>query len=175
MTSYSSKIGLLMENINEFYQNKEYINEIKEIIDQNNILSLRILDWFITNYSKKNQIIINDNFNVYQNYKLMLKSYSKKLFDPFSRKNKLVFVISETQDIETSCGQLCFFKWCFENNILDYVRKHLQVIENDMKTSLKNKQRENSEGTQLKKRQPLSISASRTIHKQYVKYLVTFD
>jgi hypothetical protein len=168
-----SKLSLLMGNLTEFYQNKDYINDIKNIVDQNNIISLRILDWFITNYSKKNQVIINDNFNVYQNYKLMLKSFSKTSFDPFCRKNKIVFYYGDNDNdyIETSCGQLCFFRWCFQNKILDYVRSNLNVIENDMKMSLKNK----NNSSDLKKRQPLSISASRTINKQHVKYVVHFD
>jgi hypothetical protein len=168
-----SKLSLLMGNLTEFYQNKDYINDIKNIVDQNNIISLRILDWFITNYSKKNQVIINDNFNVYQNYKLMLKSFSKTSFDPFCRKNKIVFYYGDNDNdyIETSCGQLCFFRWCFQNKILDYVRANLNVIENDMKMSLKNK----NNSSDLKKRQPLSISASRTINKQHVKYVVHFD
>lgn len=171
-----SKLSLLMGNLTEFYQNKSYINDIKTIVDQNNIISLRILDWFITNYSKKNQIIINDNFNVYQNYKLMLKSFSKKAFDPFCRKNKIIFYYGEEDHeyLETSCGQLCFFRWCFQHKILEYVRANLEIIEHDMKTSLKNKHKTLTD-SDIKKRQPLSISASRTINKHHVKYVVHFD
>ena len=172
----NSKLSLLMTSLTEFYQNKEYINEIKNIVDQNNVISLRILDWFITNYSKKNQVIINENFNVYQNYKLMLKSFSKSSFDPFCRKNKIVFYYNDTEYIETSSGQLCFFRWCFENNIIDYVKNNLSIIEQDMKTSLKQKQNDKkATASDIKRRQPLSISASRTINKHEVKYVVNFD
>ena len=172
-----SKFSLLMTSFNEFYDyNKSYILEIKNIVDQNNILSLRILDWFITNYSKKFQVIINGNFNVYQSYKLMLKSFSKKFFDPFCRKNKLKFYFTETNFIETSCGQLCFFKWCFENNILSFVKQNLSIIEDDMKKSLKQKAIDNKENSSdMKRRQPLSISASRTISKREIQYTITFD
>jgi hypothetical protein len=170
-----SKLSLLMGSLTEFYQNKKYIDEIKNIVDQNNVISLRILDWFITNYSKKNQVIISNNFNVYQNYKLMLKSFSKSRFDPFCRKNKIIFYYTDTDFIETSCGQLCFFRWCFENNILNYVKENLSIIEQDMKNSIKNKQENCSNSPQTKRRQPLSVSASRTVNKQYVKYVVTFD
>lgn len=170
-----SKLSLLMASLTDFYQNKKYIDEIKNIVDQNNVISLRILDWFITNYSKKNQVIISDNFNVYQNYKLMLKSFSKSRFDPFCRKNKIIFYYTDKDYIETSCGQLCFFRWCFENNILTYVKDNLSIIEQDMKNSIKNKNESNSNSPQAKRRQPLSISASRTVNKQYVTYVVTFD
>ena len=169
-----SKLSLLMNSLTEFYQNKKYIEEMKNIVDQNNVISLRVLDWFITNYSKKNQVIIKNNFNVYQNYKLMLKSFSKRQFDPFCRKNKIIFYYTDNDYIETSCGQLCFFRWCFENKILEYVQTNLGTIEQDMKTSLKHKQTANS-SSDVKKRQPLSVSASRTINKQQIKYVVNFD
>ena len=175
-----------MKTLTDFYQKNDlYITEIKSIIDQNSIISLRILDWFITNYSKKYRTFLfngEKNIDVYQHYKLQLKSYGKSSFDPFCRKNKIQFFYNEdeTEFIETSCGQLCFFRWCFENNILDYVKQHLDIIENDMKTSLKNKkiERESSSSDSIssgKKRQPLSISAARSIVRQNIPYVVEFD
>jgi hypothetical protein len=173
-----TKLSLLMKSLTEFYKQSNYIIQIKSIIDQNNVISLRILDWFITNYAKKNRTIIeNDNgktIDVYQNYKLQLKSFSKKQFDPFCRKNKIIFYYNDNDDyIETSCGQLCFFRWCFENGILKFVKDNLSTIEQDMKTSLKSKKDNKDES--LKKRQPLSISASRSISRQSVVYTLKFD
>ena len=54
------------------------------------------------------------------------------------------------------------------------------IIENDMKTSLKNKkiERESSSSDSIssgKKRQPLSISAARSIVRQNIPYVVEFD
>ncbi len=181
-----TKLSLLMKSLTDFYKNPYYINEMRNIIDQNSIISLRILDWFITNYSKKHRTLIQVGdklIDVYQNYKLQLKSFSKKAFDPFCRKNKIIFYYNDTEYIETSCGQLCFFRWCFENNILKHVKDHLSTIEQDMKNSLKlkksSKQDESSEtSTSLssgKKRQPLSISASRSVSKQNLKYTIKFD
>jgi hypothetical protein len=122
----------------------------------------------------------DNNLDVYLNYKLMLKSYSKKSFDPFNRKNKILFYYTEQEEngeyIETSCGQLCFFRWCFENKILEYVKDHLDIIEKDMKDSLKVKKvTEPGEETPKRKRQPLSISAARSISKTSVKYTLKFD
>jgi len=174
-----TKLSLLMKNLTEFYKEQKYIDEIKSIVDQNSVISLRILDWFITNYSKKFRTLIkkdNNNVDVYMNYKLMLKSFSKKHFDPFCRKNKMFFYYTEdeTQFIETSCGQLCFFKWCFENDILNYVKEHLNIIEQDMKSSLKVKKDPN-DLSPSKKRQPLSIPAGRSISKVHMKYILKFD
>lgn len=201
----SDKVSLLMSSLNEFYKDGTYINQIKPILEQKAKVSLRILDWFITNYSKKNRTLINDNsFDVYQNYKLMLRSFSKRQFDPFCRKNKIVFYYTDasndstskgveveknnelsrskgvelTEDpgdqrdfIETSCGQLCFFRWCFQNGIIDYVEKNLEKIEEDMKASLKSSDLTKKE----KKRQQLSVSAARSVSKRNVKYTITFD
>jgi|LakMenE01Jun11ns_1017448.scaffolds.fasta_scaffold9906007_3 hypothetical protein len=179
-----TKLSLLMKSLTEFYTNELYIEQIKNIIDQNSVVSLRILDWFITNYSKKHRTIIfskKGSFDVYQNYKLQLKSFSKRQFDPFCRKNKIIFYYNENDYIETSCGQLCFFRWCFENDILSFVKNNLSIIEQDMKNSLKIKKAnkettsKSSESDSCKKRQPLSISASRSVSKQNVSYTVKFD
>lgn len=174
-----TKLSLLMKSLTEFYKNPVYVEQIKNIVDQNSVISLRILDWFITNYSKKYRTIIktkaNANVDVYQNYKLQLKSFSKKQFDPFCRKNKILFYYNDNDFIETSCGQLCFFRWCFENNILNYVETHLNIIEQDMKTSLKKKKESDSSSSSCQKRQSLSVSAARTVSKQNISYTVKFE
>jgi hypothetical protein len=189
-----TKLSLLMKSLTEFYKNTIYIEQMKSIVDQNSVISLRILDWFITNYAKKYRTIIQNkthNVDVYQNYKLQLKSFSKKQFDPFCRKNKIRFYYTDDKYIETSCGQLCFFRWCFENDILNYVKNNLSTIEQDMKSSLKKKKLSikkaeqnddnnsndddnNSQQTE-QKRQPLSVSAARSVSKQNVSYTIKFD
>jgi hypothetical protein len=173
-----TKLSLLMSSLTDFYRDKEYIDEIKSIVDQTNIISLRILDWFITNYSKKFRTLINqkngNKMDVYMNYKLMLKSYNKSAFDPFCRKNKIFFYYTDEKFIETSCGQLCFFRWCFENDILAFVKNNLKIIEQDMKSSLKQKKDEPM-SPNTKKRQPLSIPAGRSISKTNTKYVLQFD
>lgn len=176
-STLDTKLSLLMKSLTDFYKDPYYIEQIKNIIDQNSVISLRILDWFITNYSKKHRTIITSNsktIDIYQNYKLQLKSFSKKSFDPFCRKNKIIFYYNDDEYIETSCGQLCFFRWCFQNDILSYVQQNLSIIEQDMKNSLKNK-KANKQSDSFQKRQPLSISASRSISKQNIKYTVKFD
>lgn len=173
-----TKLSLLMKSLTNFYSNSKYIYEMKDILEQKSVISLRILDWFITNYSKKYRTTIEHkegNIDVYQNYKLQLKSFSKRSFDPFCRKNKIFFYYNDNDFIETSCGQLCFFRWCFETNILEYVKNNLSTIEQDMKNSLKQKKNSNEKTQSSCKRQPLSISAARSISKQNIKYTVKFD
>jgi hypothetical protein len=190
------KVSLLMQSLTDFYKDSEFIEKLKPILEQRSVISLRVLDWFITNYAKKHRVVLKNDFDVYLNYKLQLRSYSKKQFDPFCRKNKILFYYSDKSSdyIETSCGQLCFFRWCFQNGVLDYVEKNLDLIESDMKLSIKHKNKDtNSEDSQRsstgsstistisldlkpeKKRKTLSVSASRSVSKQSVKYTISFD
>ena len=197
----NTKDDLLMRSLSEFFMKRKNINQILPILSQKSKISLRILDWFVTNYSKKNMICykINtvENFNVYINYKAQLKSYSKKQFDPFCRRNRIKFYYTpeQTNDkcIETTVGQLCFFRWSIQNKILDYVSDNFQDIEKEMIESLKkNRVTQTGKSTEMneakgvksetdkvpkekKKRSPLSFNASKKYTKKYEKIIVTFD
>ena len=85
--TYSTQNGLLLQKLLKFYT-MENIEYILPIINGESRYSLRLIDWFVTNYAKKNFVIYQINgkrFKVYENYKLKLKAYSKKRFDPFCR------------------------------------------------------------------------------------------
>ena len=71
-------------------------------------------------------------FKVYIDYKLKLKAYSKKRFDPFCRWERINIPYNNDSYIQTTIGQLNFFRWALENKILDYVEKNLIQINNDM-------------------------------------------
>ena len=133
----NSKDKLLMDNISKFYNTKS-INDILPITQGNSTLSLRVLDWFVTNYCKTYNIILNDkrpNYNVYLDYKSQLKAFSKKQFDPFCRRERIVYYYNKTDYITTTVGQLNFFKWAIENDILEYVNNNLKTIEDNMNKS----------------------------------------
>jgi hypothetical protein len=169
----SSKEELLMHSLSMFYENKENIDMILPIINQKSNISLRLLDWFVTNYSKKNKTIYKvkkESFNVHLNYKDQLKSYSKKQFDPFCRRDRIVYRYNASNDeITTTVGQLCFFRWAIQNKVLDFVEDYYKTIELDMNISYKQTR---NEGT---RRSPLSINASKTYTKTYQKIIVSFD
>ena len=118
---------LLMKNLMEFYNSNSGLrndNFIKmmNVVNGESKISLRIIDWFVTNYAKKNFIIynlpsrdhINNNltrFKVYNDYKLKLKAYSKKNFDPFCRWDRVTIPCGLDTFVITTIGQLNFFKW----------------------------------------------------------------
>ena len=132
-----SKTDILLTSINNFYKQEESRTKLLTILNKTSGISLRNLEWFITNYAKKNNTTFKTSdgklFTVHCAYKSSLDGYSKKLFDPFCRSEKFVYTIPGTsQEIHTTLAQLNFIKWCIKNNIIDY------IIDN--RTSLFNKQ-----------------------------------
>jgi len=229
-----SKSDLLMNNLYDFYKIEQNINALLPIINGDSKISLRVIDWFVTNYSKKfnisylitedtNELLLLDDpelankkyrqFVVYIDYKLQLKGYQKKQFDPFCRRSRIDFFYKgdDQKDcyLTTTIGQLNFFRWAISNKILEYVEKNLKVIEQDMNSCYKavynlskgkKKNKNNStvenvdetssidssspssnETSQVntsqsrRKRQQLSVSATKTLSKSNVKVIVSFD
>jgi hypothetical protein len=121
-----SKSGILLTSINSFYNQEENRTKLLNILDKSSGISLRNLEWFITNYSKKNNISYTTKdgkyFTVHCAYKSSLDGYSKKLFDPFCRSEKFAYTVPGTShEIQTTLAQLNFIKWCIKNNIIDYI------------------------------------------------------
>jgi len=179
----SSKKDLLMQSLINFFINRDNLDQVIPIITGKSKISLRILDWFVTNYSKKNnvhyQIILNNktkNFIVYLDYKAQLKAYSKKQFDPFCRRERISFIDHDTNELITTVGQLNFFRWAIENDILNYITLNYDIIENDMNNSLRNlyKKKEGDDKNR-RKRTELSISATKTVNKHNVSIIIQFD
>lgn len=181
---------LLYKSLKKFYSIKKNRNDMLNVINNNGTLSLRLIDWFITNYSKKNNIeyhifknenvkTLDDNklfikrFNVYHSYKSQLKAYSKKRFDPFCRRDRINFTYSDEKkfaEISTTIGQLNFFKWAINNCVLEYISKNKDIVEEDMNNSLKkNKKNINS------KRSELSKSVSRGLNKNNQNTIIEFN
>jgi len=181
--------NVLLNSLKEFYENKENKNHLFDILNNTNNISLRIIDWFVTNYSKKNntsylinnkELIINDEnsenakqFNVYYSYKAQLKSYSKKQFDPFCRRNRIEFTI-DGENIISTIGQLNFFKWAINNLILDYIKINYKDIEEDMNICYNNIHKK-KETNIRKKRQEISKSATRGLNSNNIKVLIDFN
>ena len=69
-----------------------------------------------------------------------------------------------------------FFRWALENKILDYVRENFDPIERDMnRRNSTAKNRVASKSKTRKKRQELSVSATKSIKKEDVEIVVRFD
>jgi hypothetical protein len=132
-----NKSAILLTSIDTFYNIPENRATLLEILNKSGGISLRNLEWFITNYSKKNNLSYKTNdgkiFSVHCAYKSSLDGYSKKLFDPFCRSSKISYTVPGTDnEIHTTVAQLNFIRWCIKNNIIEYIR--------DNKNSLFSKQ-----------------------------------
>ena len=182
---------LLLNSLTNFYKKNDNITKLNYILNYEK-LSLRLIDWFTTNYSKKYNTIYliyeNDGsktleptdtvlsqFNVYNSYKSQLKAYSKKKFDPFCRRERINFTCNNIT-LNTTVGQLNFFKWVITNNIMDYLKTNIQDIEDDMNISLKYIKQNYKKTDNLRKpRQELSKSALRGLNKIPMKISISFD
>lgn len=204
--SANTQNELLMQNLTHFYKDSSNLNKMMRIINGESRISLRIVDWFVTNYAKKYYTVYDihvplihprtsadgtveytevQRFKVYNDYKLKLKSYSKKRFDPFCRWERINIPYDNNTDMETTIGQLNFFKWAIENNIIDYIEEHREEIERDMnernstsirkRSSADDNTATSSAAKTRKKREELSISACKCIKKETVKIVVKFN
>lgn len=153
-----------------------------DIISGKSKMSLRIIDWFITNYTKKFNIIYYipkkkrsvkrkmspknnyyessqldqasqlDRFIVYLRYRSQLKSYNKANFDPFCRNDRITGW-GDNKDIVTTIGQLNFFRWAIENRVLQYINDNLEDIEKDMNTNIKKNLKKNKKSLKVSKKE----------------------
>jgi len=181
--TYNTQNELLLKNLLEFYKMDNNMNKMLSIINGESKISLRIIDWFATNYAKKYYtvyLIGNDNrrFKVYIDYKLKLKAYSKKRFDPFCRWERITIPYDDNTYIQTTIGQLNFFKWAIENHVIEYIEQNYNIIEKDMNSRNSTSKKRSVDSTKnktRKKREELSVSASKSIKKESVEIIVKFD
>lgn len=193
-SSYTTKNDLLLKNLLTFYKTDDNVgifnpnnnlDKMLRIITGESKISLRIVDWFVTNYAKKFYTLYNveqngttKRFKVYDDYKLRLKSYGKQNFDPFCRWERISIPYKDGKFIETTIGQLNFFKWALEHNVVSYIQMNYDVIEKDMNSRNSTSRRKETIGDNTKtrkKREELSISATKCIKKEKVEIIVQFN
>ena len=195
-TKIISKVDLLMKSLSKFYANEGNITILLPIVQGTSKISLRVLDWFVTNYCKKNNIILTNksgsNIIVHMDYKNQLKAYAKIYFDPFCRRDRINFIYGKGDELLTTVGQLNFFRWAIENNIIEYTVANMEIIEKDMNSSLKYEKEESDtkekvsdaqeqtqaqskKETRRRKRHELSVSAAKSVSRHNVNIIVEFS
>ena len=188
MSESLTQNSLLLQKLLEYYKNEDHIKTMLDIINGESNISLRIVDWFVTNYSKKHLTSyeldksgIKFYFKVYDDYKLKLKAYSKKRFDPFCRWDRITIPYNDNFSIQTTLGQLNFFKWALENGVIKYIQDNYKNIERDMneRNSTSKTKQETKEafpdGKTRKRLEELSAYASKGIRKQERSVVVSFN
>jgi hypothetical protein len=177
------KQDFIVRWLQEFYNQPGRMEEIMPILIGTSPVSLRLIDWFVTNYSKKYNIsyALDDNkpFLVHFHYKRELKAYSKRLFDPFCRRERISFQIRGHPPIEeTTVGQLNFFRWAIEKGVLRYIIAHAADVERDMNVSFRehySKEPESKSSTGRRKRKEMSQCATKSVAHMEVPVVVAFD
>jgi hypothetical protein len=200
-----SKDELLRVKLLDFYKDHANLDILLPIILQQTRLSLRSLDWFVTNYCKKYNInyLLTKNGDTkmyfpFKSYKSQLKAYSKKFCDPFCRRERVVFdyhnnvIINFNPNIKlghkeyiiTTIGQLNFFRFAIQDNIINYAMEHITDIENDMNSTLKNRENEKNGKTSEKetnfvklsniKRKELSVPGNKSVHITCISATIKF-
>jgi sulfur relay (sulfurtransferase) DsrC/TusE family protein len=131
-----SKSDVLLESLGRFFSEPNHSEQLADILAHRNGISLRNLEWFVTNYAKNKQVTYQTpagkQFTVHVAYKSSLDGYSKKLFDPFCRTERIEF-----QGFTTTVGQLNFIKWCLQNGIINYILSNAEVAKKSMTSVLK--------------------------------------
>jgi hypothetical protein len=165
------KEDLVLQRLSVFYRNEEILTRVRNIVTSNSHISLRLLDWLVTNYAKKHNIAYltksGRDVNVYLRYKANLRAYSKRMFDPFCRWKKIKFL-----GMDTTVGQLNFFNWVIEDEVLDYLEQNIEAVQADMdscSTILRP-----IDGTR-RKRHELSRSATKSICHTIIPVIVKFE
>jgi hypothetical protein len=134
------KQELIVNSLQRFYANRTDISEIVTLLQGTSEISLRVIDWFVTNYAKTHStayMLNGQEFLVYRDYKSQLKAYSKKLFDPFCRRERIYFQVPNHPPFLTTVAKLNFFRWAIEKDILSYIQKNQESIEKEMNLSMK--------------------------------------
>jgi hypothetical protein len=129
---------LLVSSLQKFYTTLEDFDSVVQTMQGNGSYSLRLIDVFVTNYSKKyntTYMLNGQEFVVYLNYKSQTKAYSKKLFDPFRRHECILFQAGNHEPFITTVGQLNFFRWAHEKGVLKYIEEHVEDIRREEKES----------------------------------------
>lgn len=183
--SFKSKEAIILTSLLNYFDKDEHKKTLIPIVTETSHISLRILDWFVTNYSKEHtkKIMKHKNFkdfDIYNSYKSQLKAYNKSLFDPFCRLhsnkkiNKFHFYYESEKYIVTTTGQLNFFKWAIENNVISYVSEFYNDIKKDLK------EKENIKKTTSSSNVSNTSTSSESEKefndkKKHSSYLISFD
>ena len=151
-----SNSDLLLLSLTNYYSKNNNLKTLTHIVDNESHLSLRLIDWYVTNYCKQHNIAYvlakdgkQEYFNVYMNYRSQLKAFKKVLFDPFRRRSRITFHYEKENAISTTIGQLNFFRWAIDNKIIDNLKLHLHDVEKDMLSRQKHDKITNSSTQEL--------------------------
>lgn len=172
----------IMQRIEPFFTPPIVREILVPLVNQESGISLRALDWLVTNYSKKHNIVCktrnNCLFNIYHGYKIALTHFRRRNFDPFRRRKRIDIIIDGKVVCESTIGQCNFLHWSYINGVLAYAIENSKDIETDMNSaSAMNKaERKMQKASGLPHRRRELSSAPRSKCSVYqIETKITFD
>ena len=129
----------LERSLTEYYEScPDREKRLQRILNHEAGFSLREIDWFVTNMAARKPQIFKDPksgrvVDVNGDYKDVLRCYHKASFDSFCRRGRV-------DEEDASFKQRIFFRWAFENGIVEQVESKISEIKHDMQTSKKRSQ-----------------------------------
>ena len=146
LTTRQCSILHLLKN---FYTEDVIKTVLLPLLDQSSPISLRALDWLVTNYSKKFNVICTtksgDMFNIHQGYRTALNMNRRRNFDPFRRRLRLNVVYSDGS-VESTVGQLNFLHWAYQQGVFEYLDANITDVDADMNACAQKNKKEKEQG-----------------------------
>lgn len=138
-----SKNDLMLKSLNDFFDDDTNFRELEDILNHKSGISLRNIEWFVTNYAKDKRTRFKapsgNDVDVHIAYKSSLGGYSKKYFDPFCRTERIQF-----KGLTTTVAQLNFIRWCIRNGIIQYIKQEVPRTLYQLKVSYSRNNKETS-------------------------------
>lgn len=152
----------LLRSMADFYTDDRVRQLLVPTAEARARFSLRVLDWLVTNYSKKHNVLCvtpeGELFNIHHGYKETLLVHKRRNFDPFRRRPSRVEVVTAAGErVPTTIGQMLFMRWAHEKGVLEYSVLHVEEIEADMnQTTRAARAQRKMQGPRPRKRTALS-------------------
>jgi len=155
------KPELIIASLQRFYATNPNITKVMPYLIGTAEISLRIIDWFVTKFSRKNFTSYELNgqrFVVYKSYKGQLDAYNKQYFDTNCRRERIQFSVAGYEAFITTIGKLNFFRWALESGLLEYIEVNAETLKSGYNEFLKE-----TTQNQKKLREEATTSANSTL------------
>lgn len=137
-----------LRSLDEWYTEERVACVLVPFCTQTSRVSLRVLDWLVTNYSKKHHIVLRKQstapFNIHDEYEMARDQRRRSMLDPFRRQTKRlkeVFLRVGDDILHTTVGQLNFLYWAEVSGVIAFALEHSVAIEQDMNESMQHAKR----------------------------------
>ena len=138
-----------LKQLVQFFDEPMLRGVLLPLISVKSSVSLRVVDWLVTNHAKRHDVTVRFGdkvggiperiVNLHHEYRAWLRVWRRRLFDPFARRSRVFFEV-EGSFQATTVAQLNFILFAHQLGVIDFVKKHVSVIEREMNHVLRSKQ-----------------------------------